>query len=323
MRNCLASLIVLLCCGAAWAQNAAPTLTFATPEKPKDGKPPPPPPKWTAKAGAGLVYNSGNSNSFGVDGNGTAGYNDGKNKVGLEVDGAYVSSTVVTIPMTAPPIIDQNTYNSYKSNIESTRLWIVKLRYDRFFTANNSAYLLGDIGGNAPAGKQLFADAQVGYRRQFVKSPHHDFSGDLGLDYEYENLVAPSTPDLNIGSLAVNLRYGLKFNDSVGLSLEADLLMNLNPETVPSYIFTPLTAIPAMPPPLPASSNVTPFQDTRLRGVAMIDAKLWKNLGFNFSFTAIFDNVPSPLPPIGGVNIYLPAQKLDTITSAKLTMTFL
>lgn len=272
---------------------------------------------WTAKAGAGVVYNSGNTTSLAVDAAGTIGYRRGNNKVQLDVGGSYVRTSVLAVPAGTTAITDQNTLNSFRTDVDSTKLWLVQLRYDRFFTLNNSAYLFGKVGGNEPGGKLVFGGAQIGYRRQIVQSKHHDFSGDLGVDYQYEHYVA-NAPDLHIGSLALNLRYALKITDSTSLSAEANLLMNLNPETVPDYIFNPGSMLA-----LPSSSNVNPFEDTRLRASAALDTKLWKNLGFNFSFTAIYDNVPSPLPSAGNVTIFLPAQRLDTITAAKLTMTFL
>ena len=71
-----------------------------------------------------------------------------------------------------------------------TNNWLVKGRYDRFFTANNSGYAAASAAADKIAGKSFYGGGQVGYSRQVYKSPMHLLVAELGYDFSHERYVA-------------------------------------------------------------------------------------------------------------------------------------
>src|SRR6185436_671606 len=76
------------------------------------------------------------------------------------------------------------------SDAVTTKNWNVKLRYDRFFTAKDSAYLAARIGADEPAGKKLTGGGQIGYSRLLFKDDKHELAAEAGYDFTYESYVA-------------------------------------------------------------------------------------------------------------------------------------
>src|SRR5205085_711905 len=95
------------------------------------------------------------------------------------------------------PVLDVNGDVSAldRSPETTTNQWRARGRYDRFLTANNSAYGLGQIGADRIAGKKLIGGGQVGYSRQLVKTDAHTAVAELGYDFSYESYLSP--PDRN------------------------------------------------------------------------------------------------------------------------------
>src|SRR5438105_4800329 len=124
-------ILVMLAGGSARA--ADPAFQFGKPEEVKKVI-------WKASAQAGLLLTTGNSNTLSFAAAANASRDDGKNRLTLDVNGAYAKSTILlatdadmsgTISADEVQHIDKIT----------TALWSVKLRYDRFFTPKNSVYL--------------------------------------------------------------------------------------------------------------------------------------------------------------------------------------
>src|SRR6185312_6422850 len=103
----------------------------------KPATPPPPPPpavEWKAMAKAGFTMTSGNSQTTGFVGAGSVSRKEGNNKVAFDANGAYGRSNVLTTEPVGDPLITSLS----RTDVETTNNWLVKGRYDRFFTPNNS-----------------------------------------------------------------------------------------------------------------------------------------------------------------------------------------
>jgi hypothetical protein len=114
-------------------------------------KPPEKATDWSVQAKGGLLVTSGNSQSrnanLGLVGSRQA----GDNKLSLEGNVAYGRSDIIT------PIIDNGMVVGLTRTPETTtHQWRTRGRYDRFLTANNAAYVLGQIGADRVAGKNIF-----------------------------------------------------------------------------------------------------------------------------------------------------------------------
>ena len=164
--------------------------------------------EWKLSAQLGLVMATGNSNNLSFAAGATASRFDGKNKLTLDVGGAYARSTTVTA-------IDQNGDGRISpleistAQQETTALWNVALRYDRFFTKNNSVYVAAIAYGNKPAGKTIAGSGQAGYARQVYKSDWHQFSLEIGYDFTYFVYTAADTPDVQVHSLRAFAGYAM------------------------------------------------------------------------------------------------------------------
>ncbi|HEX8954180.1 MAG TPA: DUF481 domain-containing protein [Polyangia bacterium] len=261
---------------------------------------------WKAAVNAGLVLNTGNANSVAFTAGGMASMLDGKNKLQLDVIGTYARATAISgVDANMNGAIDPGEVQH--TTTTSAALWNVKLRYDRFLTANNSLYATGFVGGNEPAGIRLAGGAQVGYSRQIVKTDMHLVVAEIGYDYTYQNNV--TGPDLNIHSARVFAGYTLTLNANVGVLLGLEVLCNLN--SLPGY--TPGT-------------TVDPFGNTRVNGAAALNAKIWKNIAFQVSFLARYTTDPALLPAFKipfAAGFFPRAESLDTVTSLSLVVTLL
>ena len=266
--------------------------------------------EYQATASAGLLLTTGNANQVSLSIAAMALRNDGKNKLQLNVDGAYARASILTQNDTGPGgnnngVIDRGELGH--STTTSTALWSVKLRYDRFLTENNSLYLAAFAWANLPAGKALIAGGQAGYSRQVYKDDVHLLVAELGYDFSHERFVGQST-DYELHSLRLFAGYSLSPSKDTLVGVSVEYLGNLNPYAGPR-------------------GHVGSFGDSRINGRAQLTTRLYKKLAFRLSFTARYDDVPAPLPKVGGVAFaadYKPAaEKLDTITEASLVMSFL
>lgn len=262
--------------------------------------------EWKTSVSAGLVLTTGNANQLSFSAAGMASRHDGKNKLQLDVSGAYARST----NLSATDVNNNGTIDDaseIKSTTNtSTALWNVKLRYDRFFSANNIGYIAGFAWGNEPAGKKVVGGAQAGYSRQLYKNDMHLLVGEVGYDFSF---VRPVTgDDYLLHSLRLYLGYNLSVSKDTAFLFDVEYLGNFNRFDSPY------------------GGTIGPFKDSRVLGRAALTTRIWKKLSFRLAFTARFDDVPSPLPKLNlpfAAGFIPAAEKLDTITDASLVISFL
>jgi hypothetical protein len=183
----------------------------------------------------------------------------------------------------------------------------VKLRYDRFFTQHNSAYLSARLGGDEPAGKELFGGGQIGYSRQLVKDERHEVVAEAGYDFTYEAYVSDAVEDLAIHSARLYAGWTAKLSEVTGFLANAEVLLNLNTLNGPA-------------------GEIGTFEDTRLIARTALTTKLWTRIDFRFAVTARYDSSPAPQKPFalpydpGFIPL---AEKLDVTAEAALIVNIL
>jgi hypothetical protein len=319
MRGHVIGLCLLLTPLAARAQSE-PKFVFGKLEEVKQVE-------WKAQVKAGYLLTTGNSQSQNGAVTASASRKEGDNKLALEGSIAYGRSNIRVpaltpnpIDPTAPPTItDIN-----RRGVTTTDNWIVKGRYDRFFTANNSGYASGQAAADRIAGKAFFGGGQAGYSRQLVKDAMNLLVAEIGYDFSYERYVQQPNKTLDpvsIHSARLFLGETLKLTDATGISASVEAFFNLNKEN------KALVAGSAAP----GQVGVDPFKDTRLVGKLALSTTLRKRLSIAFGFTLRYDQNPAPLPvpsgsPAGAMfdPAFLPfAEKVDTLTEVTLIYTFL
>lgn len=307
IRRYVAALAFALTVVPAAARSDEPKFEFAKPEEVKEVV-------WKVAANFGLIYTTGNSQTLTVSGGLLLSRNDGKNKLVLELGGAFARADILTATDTNKNgvIDDGEVQRDGKITAQS---WLSKLRYDRFLTENNALYLAAVAAGDVPAGKAFVVGGQAGYSRHLYQSKRQDLAGELGYDYSFVDYAsdAASPKTVSIHSLRGFVGYNNALTPDTALALSIEALFNVNPLDLPA-------------------GHVGPFADVRLLGKASLTTKLWKNFSFRFAFTAKFDNEPAPLSAsqISGVGSipfapgYHPtAEKLDTITEAAIIINFI
>jgi len=281
--------------------------------------------EWKAQAKGGILLTTGNSQSQNATFSLSASRKEGNNKLALDGGLAYGRSNIrtpvfatpdPTMPMMPPTITGIN-----RQEVTTTNNWVLKGRYDRFFTANNSGYASGQAAADKIAGKSFFGGGQAGYSRQVLKNEVHLLVAELGYDFSYERYVQQPMKTLDPVSIhSARLFVGdtLKLSTATGFTASFEALFNLNKEGKALNVNT-------------GQPGVDPFKDTRLVGKAGITTTLVKSLSIAFMFTLRYDQNPAPLPipsgsPAGAVFAadFLPfAEKTDTLTDVTLIYAFL
>jgi len=259
--------------------------------------------EWAASAEAGVVFTTGNSETT----TGSAGFKasrkKAKNKLAIEGSATYASAGVrVLADKNGNGMIDSAAEITTQNQTTAESL-AGKLRYDRFLTEFNSLFIAALVSRDTPAGKQLVLAGQVGYSRRLYKSKTAEAVAEIGLDYDNENLVVGD----NLSFVSARAFTGYKADMSEGVTFEtsAELLTNLNSET------------------LPTGKDGGIGQDTRFNFKAGISAKIGKNLAFSSTLEAKYDHRPGPLALKNLAMGFVPeATALDTIMKASLIYTF-
>ncbi len=299
MRIVPPGVVVLLALTAGAARAQEPKFEYAKPEEVKAVE-------WKASAQAGLILTTGNSKSTALSGTLTASRKAGDNKLALEAAGAFARSELLIAS-------DANMNGTIgageitRTSQTTTENWTAKLRYDRFFTEHNSAYLSARIGADEPAGKELFGGGQIGYSRQLYKTDAHEVVAEAGYDFTYESYVA-DVDALAIHSARFFAGWNGKLTEVTGALLNAELLLNLNAEDGHG------------------GEEIGSFEDARLIAKAAITTKLWTRMDFRFGLTARFDNAPAPQPPFAlpyDAGFVPLADKLDLTAEAALIVSIL
>ncbi len=263
--------------------------------------------EWKASAQAGMIVTTGNSRNTTFAGGAKASRKAGNNKLLIEAAGAYAESEIwVFNDANGNGVVDAGELNTAEQ--PGTKLWGVKVRYDRFLTKHNSLYATAAIGADELAGKALIAGGQVGYSRQLYKSKKHEVVSEIGYDFSYEKPVqvdpTVNIPGVSIHSARVFAGYEGKLSKDTGLSAALEVLSNVNTLDTPT-------------------GEVGPGEDTRINTNLALTTKVLKNISFRLAITSKYDNAPSPLPFNFGGNDPILAEKLDTKTEATLIINFL
>jgi hypothetical protein len=306
----IGSFFALLLLPAVAAAQANPKFEFGKAEPVKAVE-------WKTQAKAGGLVSSGNSQTRSASVALATSRKEGGNKLAFDAGLAYGKTNILTpVPnMAGVPITGLT-----RTPVTTTNNWLVKGRYDRFFTENNSGYASAQGAADKIAGKTFFGGAQVGYSRQLLKNDVHLVVAEVGYDFSYERYE--QQPGKTIDPVAVHsarLFVGetLKLSQVTGINASVEALFNVNKEDKALDVRT------GMP-------GVNAFNDTRVVGKAGLTTTLVKSLSFAFGFTLRYDQNPAPLPlPPGSMGMayamgFQPfAEKVDTLTEASLIYTFL
>lgn len=291
-----------LVCGAAPALAQDPKFEYGKAEETKD----PGAVEWKASAQAGLILTTGNSQATSLSAGATASRKAGNNKLSVDAAAAWARSQVrIAADGNMNGTIEENEIT--KDSTTTTENWLLKLRYDRFFTAHDSVYLAGKIGADKPAGKELYGGAQIGYSRRLYKSASHELVAEIGYDFTHESYVNEAAESLNIHSGRLFAGYDGKLSAVTGVAASIETLLNLNTEDTPS-------------------GEVGAFEDTRMTMKASLTTKIVTRVDFRFTLTAKVDTEPAPLPPFAlpyAAGFTPSAEKTDFITEAALLVSFL
>jgi hypothetical protein len=262
--------------------------------------------EWKVIAKGGLLLTSGNSQATSASLGLTLSRRDTWNKATLEGGFAYAQSNVIAgVDTNGNKVIDPG--EDARVSQTTANNWLVKARYDRFFTLRNSGYVAAAIASDAVAGKDLYGGGQVGYSRQLYKSASAEYVGEVGYDYTAEKDI--NIPAVQIHSGRLFLGYSGTIGTGTTAYLSVEALFNLNPETAPNAS--------------DHSNRVGPFLDTRVVGKVGALSTFYKNCSIAIGFTLKYDNNPAPRPPLSlpYAQGYQPfADKLDTIIEAALVV---
>jgi hypothetical protein len=258
--------------------------------------------EWKAAALAGAILTTGNSKTTSLSAGATASRKQGRSKLAIDAGLAYARSTLLF-----PNDINGNGTIDNDAEIgedaqTTTDAWIVKARYDFFFTPRNSVYTSASVSADEPAGKELVAGAQVGYSRLLHKSAKHEVVAEVGYDFSYEDPVVGDGEGIHSGRGFVG--WAGKLSGDTAAEASVEVLSNVNK----------------------LDNDVDRFEDTRVNGKTKLTTKLWEDLNFGFSFLLKYDNAPSARPPLSlpYADGFVPlAEELDTRTEVSLIYNFL
>ena len=260
--------------------------------------------EWKAGALAGMVLTTGNARTTTLSAGAKASRRADKNKVQIEVGGAFArSSLFLANDADGDGDIDSTEYERLSQT--TARVIEAKARYDRFLSDMDALYISGQGLSNEPAGKTFVGGGQLGYSRTAYKTGRHNLVVEGGYDYSYENPVLGN--GFSNHSLRAFAGYEGALTKDSGLDASLEGLFNVNELDTPTG---------------PADR----FEDARLTSKLALTTKLFEDISFRFGFEARYDNVPSPLPSFATPFEagYVPeAQKLDTKTEANLIINFL
>ena len=239
---------------------------------------------------------------------------------------AYGRSNVLVPVLAAPdptmPAMPPTISALERRPVVSTNNWLLRGRYDRFVTTNNSIYASGQAAADRIAGKEFFGGGQVGYSRQLLKTDMHTLVAELGYDYSYESYVqqpSKTIDPVSIHSARMFVGESLKLTPETGANASVETFVNLNKET---------NALDASN---GGARGVDPFHDTRVIGKVGFTTTLRKRLSVGAGVTVRYDQNPAPLPipsgsPAGAVYAagFVPfAHHTDFLTELNLVYTFL
>jgi hypothetical protein len=259
--------------------------------------------EYNASAEAGVVFTTGNSETTTATGGIKAARKTGKNKLSIEGQVTYAKSAVrVLSDNNGNGLVDDTSEITSEKTTTAENL-SGKIRYDRFLTTTNSLYAALLAARDVPAGKKVALGGQLGYSRQLYKSKKAEAVGEFGYDFSHENFV--SGDSIAIHSARAFVGYKAEMTEGATFESNLEALTNLNKEELATR-------------PEGASFG----EDTRVNFKAAVSAKIGKNLSFQTTLEARYDNRPGPLTIKNLAMGFVPeATKLDTIMKASLIYT--
>lgn len=300
------------------------TLQINTPAQPPKK---PDPVVWKLSSAIGGYGSYGNARTATINGAINASRNDGKNKVTLDLLGAYSQTWV----RAAGPVLSPGETQISAADVAavndrvSTRAaanWWFKPRYDRFLTERNSLYALAFVGQDYVVEKDVATGGGVGYSRLLLKSQRNDLAVEAGYDIGYTHYEASvHTPWTLIHAARLFAGYVLTLSKATAVNASIEAIVNFNPIDVGP------TGDP--------NTHKGFGQASRLIAKAGLSTVLYKNLSFKVGATVKYDNAPSPaavvlpkdssgnpVPYADGVAV-LRNDKVDFIAEAAIVVTFL
>jgi hypothetical protein len=249
--------------------------------------------EWKATTQLGLAAATGNSQAVSLSASASVSRRAGDNKLSAEVAAAFARSRVfLAEERNGIPGIGPDELRSVEQT--TTQFWSVKTRYDRFLGRWNALYVQAALAADKPAGKELLAGGQVGYRRILLDLARQQVAAELGYDLTHQEYVVGAPNQIHSGR--VFLGYRREPDPLLGFESSVELLSNLNAESTPT-------------------GRVGPFGDERLTGLLGVTLKLTDrgSLGLRFSARYTTAPAPRPLPGFTYEPGFLPlADRLDT-----------
>jgi large conductance mechanosensitive channel len=319
----LTALALVLLAAPAFAQGN-PSFTYAKPEEVKVGAPPPPPVEWKASVKGGVLWTTGNSQTT----NGALALavsrREAANRFTLDAGLAYGQSNVLVAhvdPNTTTDPMMNMIDRLDRTTITTTNNWLTKARYDRFLTANNSAYGTGLAAADRIAGKSFVGGGQIGYSRQLLKDDAQTLVSEIGYDFSHERYVQQPMRTLDpvtIHSARLFVGETMKLSSASIANASVEALLNLNREGSALNVNT------GMP-------GVSAFHDTRIVGKVGLTTTVLSRLSVAFGLTLRYDENPAPRPIPSGTApglVYAPgfqpfSEKIDTLAEATLIYAFI
>ncbi len=291
--------------GSAWAQAPEVKQEFAKQEEVKQVA-------WKASASAGFSISTGNASVMTISGGANISRNDGANKLALNMKGLYgLTDLPVLNDLDGDKLVGSDA--ELGSERKTTAgLFLAALRYDRFFSKNNSGYVTLNGGLDYPASKDFMGGGQIGYARQILNTKMHLLSGELGYDLNYTRFRAPDPipamfqADLLLHSGRIYLGYVLSVADHTTIEANLEALINFNVAKI-------------------GDRDVDAGAASRINGQLAFTTKVWKALSLRAAASLRYNNAPGlttafPYKP-DYANRY--NQKLDTLTELALVVNFI
>jgi hypothetical protein len=268
-----------------------------------------------------LLITGGNSQTTSGTVGLVASRKEGGNK--LSVEGLYTygrsNNRVARLDSSDPTVIT----SVDRTQVVTTKNWLAKGRYDRFFTPNNSGFVTAQGAADPIAGKSFFGGGQLGYSRQLLKSAMHLLVAEIGYDFSHERYVQPAgkppVDPVSIHSARAFVGETLKLSGETGANASVEALFNVNKEGKALNANT-------------NTAGVDAFHDTRVVAKVGLTTTVRKSLGVALGFTLRYDQNPAPLPIPSGAPpnaVYGPmlaqpyADTVDTMFEANMVYTFL
>jgi hypothetical protein len=316
-------------------------------EAPPADAPPPSTDSTNAALSAGGQFATGNSRLAAASGLGKFDLRRGNNAFAASLGGNYAEAYVTPAPTVIPnanpmlnPTVVPAAAPGWKESVENLQ---AKLRYDRYFSRNFSAFV--QVTGTHDAFQALTfrVNADPGVKLLVVQQPQTKLWGEIGYDFQYDDNYTDSngieqagaggpaldpngidyliqkTDTIHSGRVFAGLQHG--FSKDVQLNMGLEYLQGFGgsgggtPATPSGFaVFNPGSTLP-----VPGTPISKPYVDpvaitltgSRLNLDILLAAKLGAGLSFGVGFSAKYNSAP-----LAG------KQDFDTATTLTLIYSF-